>query len=252
MTPIRFAVALGLLAGAAHAHEFVLAPEATVAAVGAAVPFAAHSTHVFFAPEEAEGLDSVSAAVVAGGETRPVTLENAGTWLAGAAPIPAAGPVWLTGHRHGQVWSQTPDGWKIGGRDANPDARAAAKYEKFSKALLNAGGAGYDAVLGHLLEIVPLADPAALKAGDALPVKVLYDGAAIPATVHATFDGFADTPSTYAFVTETLAEGENAGTAMVRTWAPGLWVIRAEHDAPGGEGFDRHNLRATLVIDVRG
>jgi hypothetical protein len=70
--------------------------------------------------------------------------------------------------------------------------------------------------------------------------------------VHATFDGFADTPSTYAFVTETLVEGENAGTAMVRTWAPGLWVIRAEHDAPGGEGFDRHNLRATLVFEVKG
>lgn len=252
MKTMTTALALGMFAGAAFAHEFVLAPQASTAAVGSVAPFAAHSTHVFFQPEEAESLDSVSASVVAGGETLPITLESAGTWLAGAAPIPGEGPVWLVGHRHGQIWSQTPDGWKIGGRDANPDARAAAKYEKFSKALLNAGGAGYDAELGHLLEIVPLADPADLAPGDALPVKVLYDGAAIPATVHATFGGFADTPGTYAFVTETLTDGENAGSAMVKTWAPGLWVIRAEHDAPGGEGFDRHNLRATLVFEVEG
>lgn len=59
-----------------------------------------------------------------------------------------------------------------------PNPIDSAHYQKFSKALFHLGppSAGYDRVLGHRLEFVPLADPFALKEGALLPVKVLFDG----------------------------------------------------------------------------
>jgi len=50
-----------------------------------------------------------------------------------------------------------------------------------AKALLAVGepGAGFDHPVGHPLEIVPLRNPALLKPGDELPVRVLFRGAAL-------------------------------------------------------------------------
>jgi nickel transport protein len=63
-------------------------------------------------------------------------------------------------------------------REWYPEAIDSAHYLKFSKALFHIGApsVGYDRIIGHRLEIVPLADPFVPKAGGALPVKVLFDG----------------------------------------------------------------------------
>ncbi|MBM3763424.1 MAG: DUF4198 domain-containing protein [Acidobacteria bacterium] len=50
-------------------------------------------------------------------------------------------------------------------------------YTKFAKTYLVAGEpTGYKMPLGLKIEIVPLADPAGLKAGDSLPIQLLFDG----------------------------------------------------------------------------
>lgn len=250
----RFAITLALCfaAGAASAHEFFLLPDSFAPETGAELGFAAHSSHHFLEAEEAEGLDSVTASLVAAGQTRDAALTAKEKEIAGVATLGDAPASWLVGHRLGQVWSQTADGWKPGGRDKNPGAKTAANYEKFSKVLLKTAGKSWKAPLGHQLEIVPLADPNALKPGDELPVQVLFDGAPIATTVSATFAGFSSQPNTYAYVTETLSEGPQEGAALVKTWSPGVWMIRAQHTAAGGEGFDKHVLRATLLFEVEG
>ena len=50
---------------------------------------------------------------------------------------------------------------------------------RYAKTLVTVGepGSGVDRVAGHALEIVPLADPARLKAGEELALRVLYRGA---------------------------------------------------------------------------
>lgn len=250
MRSLTLAAALSLIAGAATAHEFVVVPDSFEP--NGPVTFEAHSTHVFFEAEEAEALDSVSVQLVASGKTVDASLEAKDIYLAGQVAAPDGDLAWLVGHRHAQVWSRTPEGWKRGGRNDNADAVSAGKFEKFSKVLLSDGGGDYAAPLGHALEIVPLQDPAAAAAGDTLPVHVLYNGAPIPATVTATFGGFSSVPNTYAFVTDTLTEGEDEGQAMVRLWSPGVWMVRVEHEGAGGDGYDRHVLRATLVFDVEG
>jgi nickel transport protein len=54
-----------------------------------------------------------------------------------------------------------------------------AHYQKFSKALFHVGSSSsaFDRVLGHRLELIPLADPFVLKDGASLPVEVRFDGA---------------------------------------------------------------------------
>ena len=249
---LSLATFVAILSMSASAHEIVVVPSATSVMPGASIDFEIHSTHVFAAPEELEAAEGVTAAlVVPGGETRSVAISEADLYLSGSVKADTAGPLWLVAHRLGQVWSQTPDGWKRGGRDVNADARTAAKYEKFSKSLLNAGGPGFSEPVGHLLEIMPMSDPAEIRPGGALVVQVLHDGKPVQAEVTATFAGFSERAGTWAYATETY-EGENGPEAEIRTWAPGLWFVRTEYVAPAGEGYDRHVIRAITSFEVDG
>ena len=56
-----------------------------------------------------------------------------------------------------------------------PDALDGLWSAKFAKAVTGPG-APWDTVLGHELEIVPLADPAAIRIGESLRVRVLFRG----------------------------------------------------------------------------
>src|ERR1700704_6251361 len=56
-----------------------------------------------------------------------------------------------------------------------PDAIDSLWSGKFAKAATGAG-APWDTALGHELEIVPLADPAAVRVGETLRVRVLFRG----------------------------------------------------------------------------
>lgn len=247
-------LAAAVLAQTAAAHETIMTPASLHAAAGEMLPFAIHSTHVLFEAEEVENIDIVSAHVVAGDETTDVVIREGADALEGDATAPTDGPFWMVAHRHGVVWSSTPDGWKRGGRDANPDATSAGKFERFSKALINAAtdadAASWGAPLGHALEIVPLDNPAGLKAGEALRVQVLHGGEAVSAQVEAGFRGFTDLPETYAYVTRTVEDETVGPVATIKPWAPGLWAARVELRAPGDAIFDNHVLRATLVFEV--
>lgn len=66
-------------------------------------------------------------------------------------------------------------------------------YSRRAKALVRVGGVAGDvsAPVGHALEIVPLANPYALRPGQALPVRVLFNGAPLQgATID--FDDLSD------------------------------------------------------------
>jgi uncharacterized GH25 family protein len=152
----------------------------------------------------------------------------------------------------GLVYSSTPDGFKPGTRAENPDAAFTNRYEKFSKALVDGRDAAFvTKPLGHTLELVPMSNPADLKAGDDLQVQVLYNGAPIAAEVTATFDGFSETPMTFAYATETGDEYGTPGVAKVKVWQPGYWYVRVAHNAedPAGD-VDTHVLRAILSFQV--
>lgn len=95
-----------------------------------------------------------------------------------------------------------------------PSAIDSAHYQKFSKALFHVGPSspGFDRVLGHRLEIIPLADPFALKDGAKLPVEVRFDGAPLADVVIEIGD-----------------EQAAARGPRVRTDAHGLAVVPLNH-----------------------
>ena len=139
---------------------------------------------------------------------------------------------------------------KKGTKKELPGATKSTSYEKFAKAVVPVGGstAGFDTVVGQKLELVPLTDPAAVKVGGEMDVKVLLNGQATPATVLATYDSFTKNPNTYAYYTET----DDTGVARIKITHPGLWLVRTELKLPGASGsVDQEGLRSTLTFFVK-
>ncbi|WP_428564915.1 MAG: DUF4198 domain-containing protein [Solidesulfovibrio sp. DCME] len=252
-----FLVLMGCLTwagvGAAWAHEIAVKPGEASAQAGKPVPFGIHSAHVFIISEELEPAADVKAFVWEGGKGQEIALtadEKAFTFN-GAATFAKPGMGIIRVHRLPQVWTFTPEGVKKGTKKDFPGATKSNSYEKFAKALVPVGGstAGFDAVVGDKLELVPLTDPAKVAVGQDMDVKVLLGGKPTPAEVLATYDGFTGTPNSYAYYTET----DDNGLAKIRISHPGLWMVRTEAKsaAPAGGAVEQEVLRATLTFFVK-
>lgn len=250
MRPMLILTTLSLLSVVpATAHEILLQPMTE----GGAMKMMVESTHVFVKAEELEDVANLKAMLVTPAGAQDVPLAQAGE-LSLAADVPAPqGPAWFVAHRLPLVFSNTPDGFKPGTKAENPTAIFTNRYEKFSKALVDGSDPAFVMKpLGHVLELVPMSNPADLKAGDELQVQVLYNGAPVAAEVTATFAGFSDTPMTFAYATETGDEYGTPGVAKVKVWQPGYWYVRVAHEAEDpADDVDTHVLRAILSFEVK-
>lgn len=146
--------------------------------------------------------------------------------------------------------------------ETTKDFREAGKHgaEKSSlnhmwaKAIINIGkssGSAFKKPLGHGLEIVPLKDPADLRANDYLPVKILLNGEPLKSTwILATYMGFSADPDVFAHT----AKSSHDGTGEIRILQPGIWRIRVDHKGPAPDkkiGADMIDYRATLTFEIR-
>lgn len=252
MPPLPICAALAallLVALPAAAHEILPRP----VVIEGKTRMLVESTHVFVKAEELEDVATLKAMLVTPAGTQDLPLAPAGDLTLGADLPSVQSSAWFVAHRQGLVFSSTPDGFKPGNRTQNPDAAFTNRYEKFSKALVDGRDAAFvTQPLGHTLELVPMSNPADLKAGDDLKVQVLYNGAPVAAEVTATFAGFSETPMTFAYATETGDEYGTPGVATVKLWQPGYWYVRVAHEAKDAEeGVDTHVLRAILSFDVK-
>jgi uncharacterized GH25 family protein len=110
------------------------------------------------------------------------------------------------------------------------------KYFMTTKHVVNVGGASGDFPTRPLgkaqLEIVPLANPAGLKAGGSLPVQVLFEGKPlVKATVLGDFRGFNPAGSwglAKAFYCQTDKEGKTDFLPV----KGGLWILKVRHPVP--------------------
>ena len=249
----RIAAALCLISLPATAHEFVVKPGAAEVAAGQALPVTVVSSHVFMVSEELEPASDVAVWVVNGTERVPVALtaNPAAFTYTGTVQAPGAGGFIVAGQRRPQIWSLTPEGLKQGTPATLPGAKRPMKIEKFSKTLVNtgAGDKTWGQTIGDRLEVVPLSNPGSVKPGEDLRVQILFDGKPLSTRVYATYDGFTTTPNSYAYFTETAADG----TAQVRITHPGLWMVRVEQrmDEKAAD-HEAYMGRAVVVFDVKG
>lgn len=253
---LALVVLLLALSGPAQAHEWLLKATPAAPKKGDKVKLELMATHYFNRSEEAEPVKDAAARLIQNGRTTNLEIrenpdKNALDLLA-EFTMPDNGPAWIASHRLVQIWSATPDGYVPGAKADLPPAQAAqvistGKTEKFAKLLLNpsANDKSFAQPLGQLLEIVPVDNPAGLKPGDELRVKVIYDGKPLTTPLYASYTDFSKEMMTFAFYTESTAS-----EPKVKITAPGLWFIRAHHTVKLPGGID-HNTRAVLMFKVQ-
>jgi uncharacterized GH25 family protein len=243
------------LSGQALAHEWIIKASPVSPAKGDTVKAEFLATHFFDRSEETEPLEDVRAQLVQGGRAQELKVginpDQAALDMLSEFRYPENGPAWLVGHRLAQPWSYTPDG-PVPGRKADLAPEVAAKVtrtaatEKWTKLLLSPSPSdrSFSQPLGHRLEIVPLENPAQAKAGQSLKVQVLYEGQPIGLPILATYAGFSQQASTYAFYTET-----SDPEPRVQITEPGMWIIRASKS--GEENGETYTAVAILQFEVK-
>ena len=246
---IALTIAFGM-SGAAHTHEFIVKPAAMIVQAGAELKVAGLSSHIFVISQELEAENDVKAGIYADGKRRDIPVKPNAKTLAydGTVTAPSSTTFIITGARLPQIWATTPEGLKQISK-MTPGASNPYKIEKFSKALVNVtpDDNGFSTVIGDTLEIVPLTNPATVRPGDELTVRVLFRGQPLTTNVYATYDGFSKEENTYAYYTE----GHTDGTAKVKIANPGLWMVRVQHTAPERtEDYERYVARAVLLFEV--
>lgn len=139
-------------------------------------------------------------------------------------------------------WSQGADGkWVSGSRAQVPDARKAGHYMKYGTTLLKPVAMPFKP-LGAALEIVPLADPMALRRGQRLPIRVLSNGQPVAgAAVIGDFIGNVAAPR---------VKTDRAGRATVVLGSDGLNVLAVSLVEPRADRreADEDGLEATLAF----
>lgn len=229
-------------ASTAHGHEFILKPAQFRAQPGEKISFSIIPAHVFMVSDAMEPLKNVKVALYEGAKITPVALrENRQSkTLDGEVSLSVKGSAILAGYLEEPVEHRPAKEGQVAAR---------IKREKWSKAFLtgDAPDEHYGKILGHQLEIVPLANPFSIKAGQELSVRVLLDGKPLNAMVFATYDGFSPREYTYAYATEA-----KDGWAHIKFVQPGVWMVRVENRRQvNHKEYDQQVLKATLVLAVR-
>ena len=212
------------------------------------------NSHVIIdASEEVTDPELAAVSIIQDGISTPATVTADPVALVSRieAVFPGEGTAWLALHRKPQLYSQTPEGLKEGDSDSIKGTKVlfTNKYEKFAKVLLNAAASdqSFAQPIGHLLEIVPETNPADLRVGDELKIRILYDGKPVFAPVTASYDGFTKRENSYAF----YASPEGPDAIFVKVHQPGFWVIMVNYKTSGGKGIRTHSLNAALEFEVK-
>lgn len=153
----------------------------------------------------------------------------------------------------GGFYTKTTDG-KSERKPKNEVSNAAkgTYSKKFTKSVItvgNAGGAAFSRVTGQPLEIVPLDNPALLKNGDQISVKVLLNGKPYETELKATYDTYSKEKNAFA---QTIKTDSN-GIGIIKLTKNGAWLVRAVNKVPysNPEKADEQSYTATLTFSIK-
>ncbi|MDR1039879.1 MAG: DUF4198 domain-containing protein [Deltaproteobacteria bacterium] len=129
------------------------------------------------------------------------------------------------------------------------------RYLMTAKAVVNVGGASGDFPTKPLgkaaLELVPLANPAALKAGGSLPVLVLFDGKPLPrATLLGDFRGF-NPPDGWGPAKAFYCLTDKDGKADFLPVKGGLWILSVHHAVPEADDSEASETMHVANVTFR-
>ena len=196
-----------------------------------------------------EGLDEI-AIVSPGGDQLKVEPLNETDYKVEKA-LGKDGTYLAVAKRKEGFFSKTTEGYQRQSKKGLKNVIQCSYSGGYAKAIINAGKAGgaiYAKAFGHPLEIIPLKDPADLRQGDYLPIKVLYNGEPLRTEIYATYAGFS-TEGAWAFTTGVDKEG----LGRVKILQPGVWLIKVNHKTPypDPKECDQYSYTATLTFEVK-
>ena len=297
--PASIAAGLAVLGSATlvSAHDFWLVPDAFAVTPGEALVVRGQTSSHFPTSESAVATDRVRDArvIAADGETRLTDLTQQGTSLMlrhvprgdGQRVVvlrlaPRTVREAAAGFKRYMELEGAPElaaRYEREGRLPKTDS-ITRRYAKYAKTLVEVGRGGpraYAKVAGHPVEFVPLQDPAAVRAGDTLAVRLLYAGrplagahlragaaastAAVStgaastgaaSTAGATMNGAGTGGAVAAHAEDLVLTTDGDGVARVPLAQAGLWNVRTIHIVPAdqGPGADWDVHWATLVFNV--
>jgi uncharacterized GH25 family protein len=128
------------------------------------------------------------------------------------------------------------------------DKPAKERFSRCAKALLVAGPSaaqGKDAPLGLTLELVAEKSPAALAPGDALPLRLTYDGQPIAGVLVSALSQ--TSPSA-----NVAARTDESGRVTLPLAVAGPWLVKAVHmiPLPPGDDAQGESFWASLTLSV--
>jgi hypothetical protein len=258
-------VLLSLLTSSLIAHDMYLLPAKFKAVKASKLSVAFHNGDSFPESEVAPKVVRLLDAKVTGqGGRAPVTgLKEVGKRTLGEVVIPAQGTLWLSVRTAPNFIELEPKkfedylkeegldeiiAWrKQHGETAKPGRE---RYSKYAKSLLQAGDPDqyFSHTLGLAIEIVPLADPSALKAGSVLPVRILLRGK--PAAGLQLETAWADGPE---HKTTAVGKTDVEGRIDVPILRQGLWRLHSlkMERCTEAKAADWESFWASLTFEVR-
>jgi uncharacterized GH25 family protein len=166
-------------------------------------------------------------------------------------PLPAAaeeGARLIVAEQQSAYWSRTHEGGRMASREEYPAAFSCTQSGHAMKAVVGDGpGSAWQHVQGHVLELVPMIDPTALRAGDPMEIRVLFHGEPWKGELKATFAGYQGaSEERYAVTVQT----DTNGVARLVPAASGYWLVRvhAIEDHPDPAVCDRRSYFSTLTF----
>lgn len=167
----------------------------------------------------------------------------------------------LTAEYQPTFWSKNAQGWKKQSMKEMPDASYCEQTRMYGKQIVNVGHESADTAIisrpvDHLLEIVPLDNPANIQVSDRFKVKVLYKGEPLPNVVlTATFDGFDTSDRSKSHKNEAQAFSDTTaddGTVDIIPLRQGFWKASVEYktDYPDQKVCQKQATYSTLTFQI--
>ena len=224
-----------------HAHEFMVVPTE-----GEAEGISVILTESWIRPDRMPPADKVVLERIDAAGRTPLALVPAGNRLAATLPDTATGPAILSASMI-RDRMEKPRGKPAEGEP--PPAERMTRSAAYAKHFANLSETDdlWSRPVGSRLEVVPLANPVALKPGAVLPVQILFDGQPVAATVQATWDDGGR--EGHGFVVRTRSGAD--GKADIPIDRAGLWLVRAKHGLDETrEGYVRFAGSANITFHV--
>ncbi len=145
-------------------------------------------------------------------------------------------------------WLKTTDGWKKATKREGKgkyNIVESLKSKQWCKNILAATSKS-SKPLGQRFEVVPQKDPTTVRAGDKLPIKVIWDGEPVEGAIITTGGGHASD-------TKDLLKTDKEGMVSVTIEKAGFQMVKANHKIPMKDDLDADvlDLSSTMTFHTQ-